>query len=75
MMPAVGGGAAAIEFKINMLAPAAGDRVVARARVIRSGRTVTVCWCECDSHDGEKEKLVATHGRHHDDRRRRGLND
>jgi uncharacterized protein (TIGR00369 family) len=31
------------EFKINLLAPAAGERIVARGRVIKSGRTLTVC--------------------------------
>jgi uncharacterized protein (TIGR00369 family) len=32
-----------VEFKINLLAPAAGERLVARGRVLRSGRTLTVC--------------------------------
>lgn len=32
-----------VEFKINLIAPAQGDRLVARGRVIRSGRTITVC--------------------------------
>jgi uncharacterized protein (TIGR00369 family) len=32
-----------VEFKVNLLAPATGDRVVARAHVIRAGRTLTVC--------------------------------
>ena len=32
-----------VEFKINMLAPAAGERFIARGRVIRAGRTLTVC--------------------------------
>jgi uncharacterized protein (TIGR00369 family) len=49
-----------IEFKINMLSPASGERVVARARVIRSGRTVTVCWCEVMAVSGTAEKLVAS---------------
>ncbi len=49
-----------VEFKINLLAPAAGDRVVARGRVIRAGRTVTVCWAEVAAIDGASERLVAT---------------
>ena len=49
-----------VEFKINLLAPAAGDRVLARGRVIRAGRTVTVCWGEVTAYDGENERLVAT---------------
>jgi uncharacterized protein (TIGR00369 family) len=32
-----------VEFKINLLAPAAGERLVARGRVLRSGRTLTIC--------------------------------
>ena len=32
-----------VEFKVNLLAPAVGDRIVARADVKRSGRTLTVC--------------------------------
>lgn len=31
-----------VEFKVNLLAPAIGERIVATARVIRSGRTLTV---------------------------------
>jgi uncharacterized protein (TIGR00369 family) len=49
-----------VEFKINMLAPAAGDRMVARGRVIRAGKTVTVCWGEVVAHSTSGEKLVAT---------------
>jgi uncharacterized protein (TIGR00369 family) len=33
----------AVEFKINLLAPARGDGFIARARVLRPGRTLTVC--------------------------------
>lgn len=49
-----------IEFKINMLAPAAGQRVLARGRVIRAGRTVTVCWGEVTAYANGAEKVVAT---------------
>jgi uncharacterized protein (TIGR00369 family) len=49
-----------IEFKINMLAPAAGERIVARGRVIRAGKTITVCWGEVVAHSANEEKLVAT---------------
>ena len=38
-----GAGVLSIEFKINMLAPATGSRFVAIGRVVRSGRTITVC--------------------------------
>ena len=33
----------AVEFKTNFLRPATGERLVARARVLRSGRSLTVC--------------------------------
>ncbi|MBC5800397.1 MAG: PaaI family thioesterase [Candidatus Eremiobacteraeota bacterium] len=36
----------AVEFKINLLAPAHGETLVADARVVRSGRTLTVCSIE-----------------------------
>jgi uncharacterized protein (TIGR00369 family) len=49
-----------IEFKINLLAPAAGDRVLAKGRVIRAGKTVTVCWGEVIAFTGADERLVAT---------------
>ena len=32
-----------VEFKVNLLAPAAGERFLARGRVVRAGRTLTVC--------------------------------
>ena len=32
-----------VEFKINLMAPAHGERLVAEAHVVRSGRTLTVC--------------------------------
>ena len=32
-----------VEFKVNMLAPAAGARFEARGRVRKAGRTITVC--------------------------------
>jgi uncharacterized protein (TIGR00369 family) len=32
-----------VEFKVNLLAPASGDRLVAEGEVVRAGRTLTVC--------------------------------
>lgn len=32
-----------VEFKMNLLAPADGEKLVARARVLRSGRTLKIC--------------------------------
>ena len=37
-----GDGVLTVEFKINLLAPADGERFVARGQVIRTGRTMTV---------------------------------
>lgn len=48
-----------IEFKINMLSPAKGDSVVARAEVIRAGRKIMVCRADVFSVAGGDEKLVA----------------
>jgi uncharacterized protein (TIGR00369 family) len=35
-----------VEYKMNLVAPAAGDRLVASGRVLKPGRTVTVCELE-----------------------------
>lgn len=48
-----------IEFKVNMLAPAKGESIVARAEVIRPGRTIMVCRADVFALSGGKEKLVA----------------
>jgi uncharacterized protein (TIGR00369 family) len=37
-----GTGVLAVEFKINLLAPGRGDRLVAEGRVVRPGRTLSV---------------------------------
>jgi len=49
-----------VEFKINLLAPAAGERLVARGRVLRTGRTLTVCRGDAVTINGGREKHVAT---------------
>ena len=49
-----------IEFKINMLAPAQGTQVVARARVVKAGRTISVCSADVFALGETGEKLVAT---------------
>lgn len=36
-------GALTVELKINLLAPAVGERLIARGRVERAGRRLTVC--------------------------------
>ncbi len=59
LMPA-GTAVLSVEFKINLLAPAAGDRIMARGRVIRAGKTVTVCWGDVTAYTGDTDRLVAT---------------
>lgn len=49
-----------IEYKANFLAPAQGQRMVARGRVIRPGRTITVCAGDVVAVDRGTEKVVAT---------------
>jgi uncharacterized protein (TIGR00369 family) len=49
-----------VEFKVNLLAPAVGDRFRAVGTVIRSGRTLTVCSGEVFAlADGRADKQVA----------------
>jgi uncharacterized protein (TIGR00369 family) len=52
-------GVLSTEFKINLLAPAIGERIVARARVVKSGRTLTVAQSEVFAVSDGEEKLVA----------------
>lgn len=49
-----------VEFKLNLLSPAVGERFVARARVKRAGRNVTVCAGDLFAVAGDAEKMVAT---------------
>lgn len=49
-----------IEFKLNLLSPARGASFVARARVKRAGRNVTVCTGDLYALEGASEKTVAT---------------
>jgi uncharacterized protein (TIGR00369 family) len=51
-----------IEFKINLLAPARGERFRMEGRVLKPGRTITVCEGRAFALEGPKEKLVATMG-------------
>jgi uncharacterized protein (TIGR00369 family) len=56
---APGTGVLSTEFKINLLAPAIGDRIVARGRVVKAGRTLTVAQTEVFAETGGEEKLIA----------------
>ena len=50
----------AVEFKINLLAPARGTEFLACGRVLRPGRTLTVCLAEVFAIDGDDRTPVAT---------------
>jgi uncharacterized protein (TIGR00369 family) len=54
-----GAGVLTTEFKINLVAPAAGERIVARGRVVKAGRTLTLAQTEVFAETGGQEKLVA----------------
>jgi acyl-coenzyme A thioesterase PaaI-like protein len=49
-----------VEFKVNLLAPAEGERLLARGRVTKTGRTLTVCAADVVACRGGAEKPVAT---------------
>ena len=48
-----------VEFKINLIAPAEGHTLIARGRVVRAGRNVTVCNGEGWMRTSKGEKQVA----------------
>jgi uncharacterized protein (TIGR00369 family) len=58
LMPA-GARVLSVEFKINFLAPAIGDRFIARGMVARAGRTVTVCTGEVVAVSQGAERAIA----------------
>jgi uncharacterized protein (TIGR00369 family) len=49
-----------IEFKLNLLSPAVGERFEARGRVLRAGNTITVCRADVAATNGNTQKLIAT---------------
>jgi len=49
-----------IEFKTNLLAPAKGEYFIAKAKVIKPGRTITVTSAELFAYEKGNSKLVAT---------------
>jgi uncharacterized protein (TIGR00369 family) len=59
LMPA-GAEILTVEFKLNLLAPAQGDRFVFEGKVVKPGRTLTVCEAQAFAIDGGDEKLIAT---------------
>ena len=49
-----------VEFKLNLLAPARGDRFVFRGNVVKPGRTLTVCEARAFALTGDEEMLIAS---------------
>lgn len=48
-----------VEFKINLMRPAAGDRFIARASVLKGGQTLTVTRADVFAVTGDRETLIA----------------
>ena len=45
-----------VEYKVNFVAPAKGERLLARGEVVRPGSTVTVCKGDVVAYDGGDER-------------------
>jgi uncharacterized protein (TIGR00369 family) len=48
-----------VEFKVNLMAPAAGERFLARGSVVRPGRTLVVVEAEVVAQENGQEKPIA----------------
>jgi uncharacterized protein (TIGR00369 family) len=59
LMPA-GAEVLSVEFKVNLLRPAKGESFLARAEVIKAGKTLSVVRADVFSLSDESKKLVAT---------------
>ncbi|HWZ83661.1 MAG TPA: PaaI family thioesterase [Terriglobales bacterium] len=49
-----------VEFKVNLLSPALGEKFVARAEVKRAGKKITVCAADAFAVSKGEDKLIAT---------------
>ena len=49
-----------VEFKINLLAPADGEELIARAWVVRSGKTLKICSADVFVRNDGREQHCAT---------------
>lgn len=56
----VGAAVLSAEFKVNLLAPAKGQHFLARGRVLKAGRTLSVCTGDVFAWDEGVEKHVLT---------------
>ena len=55
-----GAGVLSVEFKVNLLRPAQGDSFVARAEVIKAGKTLSVVRADVFALNAEQRLLIAT---------------
>ncbi len=55
-----GTGVLTTEYKINLLNPARGERLIARGRVVKPGRTLTICRSDVYGESDDGEIHVAT---------------
>jgi acyl-coenzyme A thioesterase PaaI-like protein len=53
-------GVLTVEFKVNLMAPADGERIVACGRVVRSGRMITVATFDVHVQKGGRRTHCAT---------------
>jgi len=58
LMPA-GSSPLTVEFKINLIAPAAGERFIASGNVVRSGRTLTIVEVDVSAETKGKAQMIA----------------
>lgn len=49
-----------VEYKINLMAPADGEELIARAKVVRSGKTLKICTADVFVRKGGAETHCAT---------------
>ena len=49
-----------VEYKLNLIAPGEGEGLIARGRVVKSGRTLSICSTEVNVMKGGVESLCAT---------------
>src|SRR5512137_1682303 len=54
-----GAGVLTVEFKINMLAPAKGERLIARGEVLKPGRTLSIVRADVLALEAGRETLIA----------------
>lgn len=59
LMPA-GSGVLSVEFKVNLLRPAKGEKFLARAEVIKAGRTLTVVRADVFAVTDDSRTLIGT---------------